>query len=211
MQFPFSHDELLDVFGAYNAQWWPVVLVLWLGTAVIAWRWCRGRTANAPLIMSLLAVHWAWSGIAYHWLYFRAINPAAAVFAVAFVLQAGLFSWLAIGTRAHVTGPRGVRGAFSVGLAGYGLLYPAIGLALGLEYPRMPLFAVPCPTTLVTAGLLLATRGAPRLLLAIPLLWAAIGSSAAITLGIRADLALVVAGVALLVDAIAPSVVGSVR
>ena len=211
MQLPFSHDEFLDVFGAYNVQWWPSALVLWVATAVCAWRWWRGRTNNAPLIMSLLAVHWAWTGIAYHWLDFRAINPAAALFAAAFVLQAGLFAWLAIGTRAHVTRQRGVRGAFSVGLVGYGLLYPAIGLALGLEYPRMPLFAVPCPTTLVTAGFLLATRGAPRILLAIPLLWAVIGSSAAIMLGIRADLALVVAGLALLVDAIAPSVVGPAR
>jgi len=211
MRLPFSHDEFLDVFGAYNAQWWPVALVLWFGTAVIAWRWWRGRTANAPLTMSLLAVHWAWAGIAYHWLHFRAINPAAALFAVAFVLQAGLFSWLAIVTRARVTRQRGMRGAFSVGLVGFGLLYPAIGLALGLEYPRMPVFAVPCPTTLVTAGLLLATREAPRILSAIPLLWAAIGSSAAIMLGIRADLALIVAGLALLVDAIAPSVLGPVR
>ena len=98
--------------------------------------------------MSLLAVHWAWSGIAYHWLYFRAINPAATFFAVVFVLQAGLFSWLALVRRARVTRQRGVRGAFSIGLVGFGLLYPVIGLALGLEYPRMPLFAVPGPTTL---------------------------------------------------------------
>jgi hypothetical protein len=71
----------------------------------------------------------------------------------------------------------------------------------------MPLFAVPCPTTLVTAGLLLVVSGVPpRFASVVPMLWAAVGSSAAFALGIRADLALVLAGALLAIDTLAPAI-----
>jgi hypothetical protein len=73
----------------------------------------------------------------------------------------------------------------------------------------MPVFAVPCPTTLFTAGLLLNSAGLPRLASVIPLLWAILGGSAASALGIRADLALVVAAVLLAIDVVAPAALGA--
>lgn len=90
----------------------------------------------------------------------------------------------------------------------YGLLYPFIGFVVGLEYPRLPLFAVPCPTTLVTAGLLVAAIKVPRFVAVVPVLWAAAGSVAAFALGITADLALVIAGALLIVDLVVPTVLG---
>jgi hypothetical protein len=71
------------------------------------------------------------------------------------------------------------------------------------------LFAVSCPTVLLTAGILLASTGVPRLFNLVPIIWAAIGSSAAFALGIRADLALAVAGAALAFDSLAPSALGA--
>jgi hypothetical protein len=86
----------------------------------------------------------------------------------------------------------------------YGLAYPAIGVALGLEYPRMPVFVVPCPTTLLTAGFLLLTApGWPRPGNLIPIVWTAVGGSAAFLLDVRADFALVAAGVFLLLKTVA--------
>jgi hypothetical protein len=61
---------------------------------------------------------------------------------------------------------------------------------------------------LITAGLLVTATDVPRLVSAVPILWAAIGSSAAFILGIRADLALVVAGAILAVDTLAPLALG---
>jgi hypothetical protein len=64
---------------------------------------------------------------------------------------------------------------------------------------------VPCPTTILTIGFLLAVdRSLPRLVAVIPLLWAFIGGSAAFLFGVRADLMLLAAGVALAVDLIRP-------
>jgi Family of unknown function (DUF6064) len=208
MQLPFSHDAFLDVFAAYNTRLWPVVFLLWTVTAIVVWRWLLGGGVSVRLVFGLLAVHWAWSGVAYHWFYFREINPAATLFAGLFVLQAAVFSWLAGSSHAHTSAPSGLRGVVAGALVLYGLIYPGIGLALGLEYPRLPLFAVPCPTALVTAGFLVATVGVPRFAVVVPVLWAVVGSSAAFALGIRADLALVVAAALLAIDLVMPSALG---
>ncbi|MFB3855629.1 MAG: DUF6064 family protein [Vicinamibacterales bacterium] len=248
---PFSHERFLDVFGAYNSAVWPAAVALWLATAWVAVRSVSRARIEGRTVLLLLAVHWLWSGIAYHWLYFRGINAAAGVFAAFFVAQGAVFAWLAVRARrrsespgfarsARVTGsprssrdsdsdasrsggagaspssiprvqfaaaltPRGVVGA---SLVVYGLAYPFLGLAFGLDYPRLPLFAVPCPTTLVTAGMLVCASGLPRAAGAIPMLWCLVAGSAAFALGIYADLALFVAALLLAVDTVMPSALG---
>lgn len=209
MALPFSHDAFLDVFGRYNTSLWLVAAVLWLTTARVAWLWIWRRRVSGRLLFGLLAVHWGWSGLVYHWIYFRPINPAAAHFAVAFVLEAALFGWLAATGRSPVAAGSSRRTIVGGVLVVYGLVYPLLGFAFGLAYPRLPLFAVPCPTTLVTAGWLLAVGGVPRIISLVPMLWAVVGSSAAVALGIHADLALVPAAVLLMLDALAPSVLGA--
>lgn len=208
MQLPFSREAFLDVFGAYNAAFWPAATALWIVTALVAFKWLRGR-AGARAVLALMAVHWAVSGVFYHWLFFRAINPTATMFGAFFVLQALLFSWLAVASKGRFAPGRRPRGILGAALVVYGLAYPLLGLGFGLDYPRVPLFAVPCPTTLVTAGLLVTGAGVPPFANIVPLLWAVVGSSAAFALGIRADLALVVAGVVLGLDTIAPTALGS--
>jgi hypothetical protein len=209
LNLPFSHDAFLDVFGSYNTRFWPAVAVLWVVTATLVLRWMRnGRTAGRGPF-ALLAVHWAWSGILYHWFFFRPINPAAALFGAVFILEAVLFTWLAFTSRARLTFDWRMRGLLGGGLIIYGLTYPLVGIGFGLHYPRMPFFAVPCPTTIVTAGLLLTSAGAPRAVNVVPILWAVIGSSAAFVLGIRADLVLAVAAALLVLDTLLPSALGA--
>lgn len=208
MNLPFSHDAFLDVFGAYNAAVWPAVILLWLVTAGVVFALFRTGRLNGQALFWLLALHWAWSGVAYHWFFFRSINPAAAIFAMLFTMQAAVFVWLAVISRGSTRLSPDLRGIIGGALVVYGLAYPLVGVAFGLEYPRLPLFAVPCPTALITAGLLVTATDVPRLVNAVPILWAAIGSSAAFILGVRADFALVVAGAVLAVDTLAPSAFG---
>jgi len=208
MNLPFSHDAFLDVFGAYNAAVWPAVMLLWLVTAGVVFALFRTGRLNGQALFWLLALHWAWSGVAYHWFFFRSINPAAPIFAMLFIMQAAVFVWLAVVSRGSTRLSPDLRGIIGGALVVYALAYPLVGVAFGLEYPRLPLFAVPCPTALITAGLLVTATDVPRLVNAVPILWAAIGSSAAFILGIRADLALVVAGAVLAVDTLAPSALG---
>jgi len=78
----------------------------------------------------------------------------------------------------------------------YGMvLYPVLGYFLGHAYPASPTFGAPCPTTIFTFGLLLWTKGRVKwFLLVLPLIWSLIGFGAAVKLGIREDIGLLVAG-----------------
>lgn len=86
----------------------------------------------------------------------------------------------------------------------YSLLYPLLVLASGHGYPRAPLFAVPCPTTLFTCGVLLtAVPRVPVGASVVPVAWTVIAGSAAILLDVPPDAMLFIAGAAVVITAIA--------
>lgn len=207
MTLPFSEADFLELFAAYNTLLWPAVVLLWVASVLVAARWLRNRAGRSVLV--LLAIHWGWSGIAYHWVYFRSINPAASAFAFVFVLQSGVVAWLASRGGVRFVVDRSPRSVLGVALVVYSLLYPFVSLSIGLQYPRLPLFALPCPSTLFTAGLLLTAVGLPRLAAVVPMAWSFIGGSAAVLLGIPTDIVLPLAGLLLLLDIVAPRALGS--
>ena len=95
MKLPFTHDQFLDVFAAYNGALWPVAVLLWVATVWTLVRLARGG-APPRLVGGLLALHWAWAGAAYHIAYFAGINPVARIFGALFVLQALLFAFYGV-------------------------------------------------------------------------------------------------------------------
>lgn len=200
MELPFTHAQFLDAFAAYNRALWPAALALWVASVVLVLAWLLRRGTGARALSGLLTVHWAWSAVAYHLAFFASINPAARLFALLFGAQAVLFFWFGVvRSRLTFTVGRSARHLLAIVLVLYALVYPLLNLALGYQFPRSPTFGVPCPSTILTAGLLLAAVPPPPWsLLAIPILWTIIGGSAAFLLGVHADLALVVAGVSLL-------------
>ena len=214
MSLPFTHDQFLNVFGAYNFALWPAVAILWLLTAVAVGSFATGRVGSRPLA-GLLAVHWLWSGAVYQLAYFATINPAARIFGVAFILEAGLIGWFGVvRSRLHFqwSGARGIRSGLAAFFCLYALMYPLLALAAGFSWPRMPVFGVPCPTTLLTVGSLLSLQSTgPRAVSIVPLLWCFIGGSAALFLGVVPDLALLLAGAVLLVDLLAPRMLSRAR
>jgi hypothetical protein len=85
-----------------------------------------------------------------------------------------------------------------VALACYALAYPLLSFGIGLGYPEIPTFGVPCPTAILTIGVLLGVRGGPPLSIAvIPAAWAFIGGSATLLFGVWTDYMLLAAGVSL--------------
>ena len=194
---PFTVDQFFAVFAAYNEAVWPLQWVLHgIAAAVIALT--LSTTPNRHRwIAILLSFLWAWSGLAYHLLHFSSINPAAYVFGFAFLVQAGLLVWFAVRTvPPKFSFSRDLRGWLAVALIVYALaVYPALGAALGHDYPAAPTFGVPCPTTIFTLGMLSLARGAgARVLLVVPALWAVVGGSAAFLLHIPQDVGLIAAG-----------------
>lgn len=74
------------------------------------------------------------------------------------------------------------------------LVYPLIGALTGHGYPGGPTFGVPCPTTIFTfVILMMGDRKVPLYLLIIPVAWALIALSAALSLGIPEDFGLILA------------------
>ena len=174
MTLPFSEQQFLDVFGRYNTREWPVVLLLWLATVWFVVQLMRERSTSVGLGL-LLAFHWAWSGVVYHASFFAAVNPAAWLFAALFTIEAAIFLWVALTRRIAFVWGHAARHKFAAVFIVYSLVYPLLVLASGHEHPRAPLFAVPCPTTLLTCGLLLtAVPRVPIVASVVPIAWTVI-------------------------------------
>lgn len=200
---PFDREQFLGVFAAYNASLWPAVVVAYLlaGAALLAL--LSGHRHAHRIVLGALAVMWTWTGTAYHLAHFSAINPAARAFGIAFLIQAGLFVVRAVSAPVDVSRrPDFLRAGVGVFMVVYAtIVYPLIGIALGHAPAEVPMFGVtPCPLTIFTFGVLLLVTALPPLwLLAIPLLWALVGGSAAVLLGIPQDWMLPLSAVAALV------------
>ena len=77
MSLPFTRAQFFDVFAAYNTSLWPFALALWLLTVGAVLILVRGNHGAERLFSLLLAIHWAWTALAYHVALFSRINPAA--------------------------------------------------------------------------------------------------------------------------------------
>lgn len=195
---PFAAEQFFEIFARYNAAIWPAQIAAYaIGAAAFALAW-RGGAGAGRAVAALLALMWAWTGVAYHWLAFAPVNPAAWAFGALFLAEAAALLYAgalrgALRFRAKV----GARAAFGLVLVVYAmLLYPLVGMAAGHAYPRLPTFGVtPCPVTLFTLALLqFAQPPVPAGLVALPALWSLIGGSAAFLLGVPQDWPLLVAG-----------------
>lgn len=71
------------------------------------------------------------------------------------------------------------------------IIYPLLGSLAGHSFPRNPTFGLPCPTTIFTLGILLYYQKLTVKLFIIPVIWSAIGFTAALKLGIYEDTGLI--------------------
>jgi hypothetical protein len=199
---PFTREEFLGVFVAYNEAVWPVQWVAYaVGVAVVALV-LRSGAAASRVACALVGAMWLWTGIGYHAMHFSDINVAAWGFAVLFVAQAGL--WFEAGLvhgRIMLAPVRGARGWLGWALIAYAAVaYPLLGLASGHRYPALPMFGItPCPLTIFTFGVLLLTVApVPRRMLVIPFAWSLVGGSAALLLAVPQDWLLLASGASVL-------------
>jgi hypothetical protein len=195
MSLPFTRAEFFEVFARYNEAVWPLQLAFYaLALVAVALALSRGRHAGRAISL-ILALLWAWMGAVYHLGYFRAVNPAAAVFGVAFLAGAAAFAWEG-GVRNRLRFEE--RSGAGILLLAYALVgYPVLAALFGPAYPAMPTFGLPCPTTIFTIGMLALLRAPyPRHVFLVPVLWTLIGVQAALLLGVHEDLGLLAAAAA---------------
>ena len=200
MQLPFTHEAFFDLLADYNSALWPAAAAMWLASVLVCARLVLSRHPPNRWVSGLLAVHWGWAAVAYHIAFFTRINPAAWLFAAIFLVQSALFLWLGvIRDQLSFTPRRTTWWPIAWTLVAYALIYPAINAVQHDSLLRIPTFGLPCPTTILTGGLLLLASPRSRALAVVPLIWSVIGGSAAVLLGVSADYALPVTGVALAV------------
>jgi hypothetical protein len=195
---PFTPDQFLAVFVNYNTAIWPIQIGAYLlGGVALALLFRKSPGADRA-ITGILAAMWLWTGLAYHALFFSAINKAAYLFAALFFIQGGSLIYAGM---YHDQ----IRFSLRPGLATWAgwlfiayaaILYPLISLSTGHRYPEMPMFGVtPCTVTIFTFGfLLLTTPPLSRWLLVVPSVWSLIGGSAAILLHVPQDWLLLASG-----------------
>jgi hypothetical protein len=197
MRLPFTVEQFLDVFARYNEAVWPMQWVLLgLGMFAVILALAGTRTASRA-VSGILAFLWLWMGAVYHLTFFQEINPAAAAFGVLFIAQGVLFLWVgAWKGRLTIARPEGARFVMGVAIMVYALVaYPLLGYFLGHRFPATPTFGAPCPTTILTLGLLAWATSAPRITLMVPVVWALVGTSAALQLGMVEDFGLLPAAI----------------
>jgi len=199
MQLPFTVSQFVSVFARYNAAIGPLPLVAYSAAVASVYFAARPRAGSSRFVGLSLAGLWAFTGIGYHLMSFSAINPAARLFGIAFVVQALFFAIEALRGRLQFRiDLRDFRSRMGLVMVAFSaVVYPVLGATFGHGYPNGPVFGLtPCPLVIFTFGMLLLTeRSLPKYLVLVPLAWALIGSTAAFALGIREDTGLLVTGI----------------
>lgn len=198
---PFSAEQFYEVFRQYNHAVYPAQFALFILACVAVYFAALPSRTYDRIACGILAFFLLWTGLAYHAAFFAEINPAAAIFAAAFIVEALLVWWIGVRNgRIELrlrNDPAGWVGSAAIVYAL--VVYPIWGSLLGHAFPELPTFGTPCPTTIFTFGLLLwAARPFPHYLFIIPGLWALVGTTAATSLGMMPDYGLAFFGIAAL-------------
>ena len=198
MQLPFTAEQFYGVFRDYNTTLWPVQMLLLAlaGMAVVLVMWPRAWSGVG--VSAILALLWAWMGLAYHLAFFTSISPPAYAFAAVFMAGALVFLWQGVvRRRLEFRWQAGARGVTGLLLVVYALVvYPAWSHFAGQPYLETPTFGLPCPTTIFTMGLLAClVKPYPRSVFVVPVLWSLVGVQAAFLLAVPQDLGLAVVAV----------------
>jgi hypothetical protein len=70
---PFTPEQFVQLFADYNRAVWPAQVIAYLLGLGIVIALFRSSARSERLIGFGLALMWAWTGIAYHWMHFFSI------------------------------------------------------------------------------------------------------------------------------------------
>ena len=173
----FAPDTYWRLVARYNADAWPLHLLGLVAALVLfgvaTWR-PQESSRKIGIVLALAWLHVAW---AFHWEHYAQINWAARYFAGACAIEAALLVASAFMPPPAGRAPAPVLRTTGWVLATAGLLYPLATLVAGRPWGQAEVYGLmPEPTALLTLGVLLATGGTRRGLLAvIPLLSLLVG------------------------------------
>jgi len=197
MKTPFTTEQFFEIFEKYNTSVFPVQLII-IALGIIGLVLIHSRNSvRKKLISILLGILWLWTGIVYHITFFTSINQAAYVFGSLFIIQGIFFFVEMLRGRLEFSFGGSVREYIGYFFILFGLIiYPIISYLLEGSVSRTISPGLPCPTTIMTFGfLMLTTDKLSKYLLIIPVIWAVIGTSAAISFGVYQDYVMILAAI----------------
>src|SRR6185369_9229836 len=86
----FSPEIYWRLVARYNRDLWPLQLPALAAGWIALWLAIAPRPGSQRITALILAAAWLWTGWAFHWQRFAAINWAAEYLAIAFGVQAVL-------------------------------------------------------------------------------------------------------------------------
>jgi hypothetical protein len=198
MKTPFTTEQFFSVFEKYNHSIFPVQIILFLfGICALIAIGSKIKQKD-KFVAGFIAFLWLWIGIVYHIAFLTGINKLAYGFGVLFILQGLFIFWEGVLLyNLKFVFKMSLQAYFGYFFILYGLvIYPVVGYLIEQNLSRTISIGLPCPTTILTFGFfLLCDKKFSKYLLIIPSLWAVIGISAVIKLGIYQDAMMIIAAI----------------
>jgi len=198
MKLPFTTEQFFNVIEKYNLTMFPFQLIILLTGLICLFLFHSKISSKDKLIGIYLGVLWIWIGVAYHLTFFTVINKAAFLFGGIFILQGLLILFYTfIKNRLVFTFTFQTKDYLGYFFLLYGLIiYPIISYLVEGSLEKTIIMGLPCPSTIFTFGLFMLTNNKfPKYLLIIPSLWAVVGLSAAINIGVLQDVMILIAAI----------------
>ena len=198
MKTPITTDQFFSVFEKYNHAIFPVQIVLFLLTILALIAIGSKIKQKDKVVAVILGVIWIWTGIVYHWAFFSHINILALGYGVVFILQGLFLIWEGVILyNLKFVFRMTVQAFLGYFFILYGLIiYPVIGYLIEPGFSRTISIGLPSPTIILTFGfMLLCDKKFSKYLLIIPSIWAVIGISTVMKLGVYQDSIMLIAAI----------------
>jgi hypothetical protein len=198
MKTPFTSEQFFSVFEKYNTSIFPSQIILFLLVVVALLAIGSTIKQKDKFVSGILGLLWIWIGIVYQISFFSEINKVAFGFGVLFILQGLFFLWEGVLLyNLKFVFKMSIKAYLGYFFILYGLIvYPVVDYLIGQNITRIISIGLPCPTTILTFGfLLLCDKKFSKYLLIIPSVWAVIGLSAVINLGVYQDSMMIIAAI----------------
>ena len=198
MKTPFTTEQFFSVFEKYNHAIFPVQIILFLLSILALIAIGSKIKQKDKFVAGILGVLWLWIGIVYHWAFFSHINILALGYGGVFILQGLFLVWEGVILyNLKFVFRMTVQAFLGYFFILYSLIiYPVVGYLIEPNLFRTISIGLPSPTIILTFGfLLLCDKKFSRYLLIIPSLWAVIGISAVIKLGVYQDSMMLIAAI----------------
>jgi hypothetical protein len=198
MKTPITTDQFFSVFEKYNHAIFPVQIILFLLSILALIAIGSKIKQKDKFVAGILGVLWLWIGIGYHIAFLSGIDKVAFGYGVLFILQGLFLLWEGVLLyNLKFEFKNSIQAYFGYFFILYGLIiYPVAGYLIESNLSRTISIGLPSPTIILTFGfLLLCDKKFSKYLLIIPSLWAVIGISAVIKLGVYQDSMMLIAAI----------------